>query len=55
MFTGIIEELGTVLTWDRSGDSARLTVRAPLAASDAGHTAWELEQVKPAFRVIQVR
>jgi len=37
MFTGIIEELGTVLTWDRSGDSARLTVQAPLAASDAGH------------------
>ena len=37
MFTGIIEELGTVLTWNRSGDSARLTVRAPLAASDAGH------------------
>jgi riboflavin synthase len=37
MFTGIIEELGTVLTWNRTGDSARLTVRAPLAASDAGH------------------
>jgi riboflavin synthase len=37
MFTGIIEELGTVLAWNRSGDSARLTVRAPLAASDAGH------------------
>jgi riboflavin synthase len=37
MFTGIIEELGTVLTWNRSGDSARLTVRAPIAASDAGH------------------
>jgi len=37
MFTGIIEELGTVLAWNRSGDSARLTVRAPLAASDAEH------------------
>ena len=37
MFTGIIEELGTVTAWDRSGDSARLTVQAPLAASDAGH------------------
>ena len=35
MFTGIIEELGTVLAWNRSGDAARLTVRAPLAASDA--------------------
>jgi len=37
MFTGIIEELGTVLAWDRSGDAGRLTVQAPLAASDAGH------------------
>jgi hypothetical protein len=38
MFTGIIEELGEVTAWQPSGDSARLTVRAPLAASDA-HTA----------------
>lgn len=37
MFTGIIEELGEVLAWDRSGDSGRLTVRAPLAVSDARH------------------
>ena len=37
MFTGIIEELGTVLAWDRSGESARISVRAPLAASDARH------------------
>lgn len=37
MFTGIIEELGEVVDWQRSGDAARLTVRAPLAASDAGH------------------
>jgi riboflavin synthase len=37
MFTGIIEELGEVLAWDRSGDAGRLTVRAPLAVSDAGH------------------
>ena len=36
MFTGIIEELGEVLAWDRSGDAARITVRAPLAVSDAG-------------------
>jgi riboflavin synthase len=35
MFTGIIEELGEVLAWDR--DAARLTVRAPLATSDAKH------------------
>ena len=37
MFTGIIEELGEVTAWQPSGDSARLTVRAPLAASDAQH------------------
>lgn len=37
MFTGIIEELGEVVAWERTGDAARLTVRAPLAASDAGH------------------
>jgi riboflavin synthase len=35
MFTGIIEERGEVLAWDR--DAARLTVRAPLATSDAKH------------------
>lgn len=37
MFTGIIEELGEVIAWERTGDAARLTVRAPLATSDAGH------------------
>ena len=37
MFTGIIEELGEVLAWDRVGDAARITVRAPLAVSDASH------------------
>ena len=37
MFTGIIEELGTVLAWKVDGDAGRLTVQAPLAASDAGH------------------
>jgi riboflavin synthase len=37
MFTGIIEELGEVLAWERGGDSGRLTVRAPLAVSDAKH------------------
>jgi len=37
MFTGIVEEQGEVLAWDRSGDSGRLTVRAPLAVSDAKH------------------
>jgi riboflavin synthase len=37
MFTGIIEEQGEVLAWQPVGDAARLTVRAPLAVSDAGH------------------
>jgi len=37
MFTGIIEELGEVVAWQPSTDAARLTVRAPLAVSDAGH------------------
>jgi riboflavin synthase len=37
MFTGIIEELGEVVSWDQSGDAARLTVRGPVAVSDAGH------------------
>ena len=37
MFTGIIEEIGEVTAWDQNGDAARLTVRAPIAASDAHH------------------
>ncbi|TQL48713.1 riboflavin synthase alpha chain [Homoserinimonas aerilata] len=37
MFTGIIEELGEVLAWDRTADAARITVRGPLAVSDAAH------------------
>ncbi|WP_378147598.1 riboflavin synthase [Cnuibacter sp. UC19_7] len=37
MFTGIIEELGEVLALERTVDAARLTVRAPLAVSDASH------------------
>lgn len=37
MFTGIIEELGEVLAWQPGAESARLTVRAPLAVSDASH------------------
>jgi len=37
MFTGIIEELGEVIAWERGADAARLTVRAPLAVSDARH------------------
>lgn len=37
MFTGLVEEKGTVVAIDDLGDSARLTVRAPLVTSDAGH------------------
>ena len=37
MFTGIIEEIGEVLAWAPSADAARITVRAPLAVSDARH------------------
>lgn len=39
MFTGLIEEVGEVLAWEPIGDSARITVRAPLTASDATHGA----------------
>ena len=37
MFTGIIEELGEVVDWQPTSDAARLTIRGPLAVSDAGH------------------
>ena len=37
MFTGIIEELGEVTAWRPTADAARITVRAPLAVSDARH------------------
>ncbi|MDQ1131347.1 riboflavin synthase [Microbacterium sp. SORGH_AS_0888] len=37
MFTGIVEELGTITAVEPAGDGLRLTVRAPLAVSDAAH------------------
>lgn len=37
MFTGIIAELGTITDAHQSGDSVRVTVRAPRAVSKAGH------------------
>jgi len=37
MFTGIIEERGEVVAWAPGADAARITVRAPLAVSDARH------------------
>ncbi len=36
MFTGIVEELGTVESLVDQGDAIRLTVRGPLVTSDAG-------------------
>jgi len=36
MFTGIVEELGTVEVIDRMSDAVRLTVHAPLVVVDAG-------------------
>ena len=37
MFTGIIEELGEIVAVDLTEDAARITVRGPLAVSDAKH------------------
>ena len=39
MFTGLIEEVGEVVGVELGGDAARLTVRGPLAVSDATHGA----------------
>ena len=36
MFTGIVEELGTVESLEDQGDAIQLTVRGPLVTSDAG-------------------
>lgn len=37
MFTGIIEELGTVTAVEQHGDSVALTVRGPIVVADASH------------------
>jgi riboflavin synthase len=37
MFTGLIEEKGTVTAVEDLGDSVRLTIRGPLVVSDAQH------------------
>ena len=39
MFTGIVEEIGEVVTVEHGADSARLTLRGPLVSSDAVHGA----------------
>jgi riboflavin synthase len=35
MFTGLVEETGTLLAFERSSSGARLTLRAPLVCTDA--------------------
>jgi riboflavin synthase len=37
MFTGIVEELGEITSWDDLPDAARITVRGPVVTSDAQH------------------
>jgi riboflavin synthase len=37
MFTGLVEEKGTVTGVEDLGDSVRLTIRGPVVTSDAGH------------------
>jgi riboflavin synthase len=37
VFTGIVEELGEVVSKEERGDSARLVIRGPVVTSDAGH------------------
>ncbi len=37
MFTGIIEEKGTVTALKQLGDAVRLTIRGPVVTSDAAH------------------
>ncbi len=37
MFTGIVEELGEIVTREDLTDAARFTVRGPLVTSDAAH------------------
>ena len=37
MFTGIVEEKGTVAALERLGDAVRLTIRGPVVTSDAAH------------------
>ncbi|MGL5929334.1 MAG: riboflavin synthase, partial [Dermatophilaceae bacterium] len=39
MFTGIVEELGTVTAVEAGAESARLTVHGPLVTGDVAHGA----------------
>ena len=37
MFTGLVEEKGTVVALEQLGDAVRLTIRGPVVTSDAAH------------------
>lgn len=37
MFTGLVEEQGTITAIEDLGDSVRLTIRGPVVTADAGH------------------
>jgi riboflavin synthase len=37
VFTGIVEELGSIIAVERQGDSVRLRIRGPLVTGDAEH------------------
>jgi riboflavin synthase len=37
MFTGIVEELGTIVSIEQHDDAARIAVRGPLVVKDANH------------------
>lgn len=39
MFTGIVEELGTVVAVEEAGDTTRLTIEGPVVTTDATHGA----------------
>ena len=39
MFTGIVEEIGEIVSIESAADSARLTIRGPLVTQDAAHGA----------------
>lgn len=39
MFTGIVEELGSIVAIDTDGDAARVTVRGPKVLNDVSHGA----------------
>ena len=51
MFTGIVEELGTVTAFDRRGDTARLTIAAVIArdGSELGASVALMRTLEPSI------